>query len=51
MTCSAASGTAIACGSKTDNGKLGMDKDGNALKSVAKELKEDGYKIDRKSVV
>ena len=31
VTCSAASGTAIACGSKTDNGKLGMDKDGNAL--------------------
>ncbi len=45
VTCSAASGTAIACGSKTDNSKLGMDKDGNALKSVAKELKEDGYKI------
>lgn len=45
VTCSAASGTAIACGSKTKNGKLGVDKDGKPLTSIAKELKADGYKI------
>lgn len=45
VTCSAASGTAIACGCKTDNGKLGVDKDGKPLTSMAKELKADGYKI------
>lgn len=45
VTCSAASGTAIACGEKTNNGMIGMNKDSVALRSVATELKEDGYKI------
>lgn len=45
VTCSSAAGTAIACGAKTNNGMVGMDPDGNHLKSMAYELKEDGYKI------
>lgn len=34
ITDSAASGTAIACGKKTTNGTIGLDKDGNWLKSI-----------------
>ena len=45
VTCSAASGTAIACGVKTSNGKLGRTPDGAPARSVAFDLKEDGYKI------
>lgn len=45
ITCSSASGTAIACGHKTDNGMLGVDPDGEPLKSMAYILKEQGYKI------
>lgn len=45
VTCSSAAGTAIACGAKTNNGMVGMAPDGNHLKSMAYELKEDGYKI------
>lgn len=45
VTCSSASGTAIACGTKTNNGFLGIDPEGNRLKSIAYDLKEDGYKI------
>lgn len=45
ITCSSASGTAIACGAKTNNGMLGMTPDGKHLKSMAYELKEQGYKI------
>jgi alkaline phosphatase len=45
ITCSSAAGTAIACGAKTNNGMVGMDPEGNHLKSMAYELKEDGYKI------
>lgn len=45
ITCSSAAGTAIACGIKTDNGMLGVDPEGNTLKSIAYELKEEGYKI------
>lgn len=45
ITCSSAAGTAIACGTKTNNGMVGMDPEGNHLKSMAFELKEDGYKI------
>ncbi len=42
---SAASGTAIACGQKTLNKCLGLDKDGKALKSIAVRLQERGFKI------
>lgn len=45
ITCSSASGTAIACGVKTLNGRLGLDPDGNRLKSIAFDLKEMGYRI------
>ena len=45
ITCSSASGTAIACGAKTNNGMVGMDKDSVNLKSVASVLEEMGYKI------
>jgi alkaline phosphatase len=44
-TCSSAAGTAIATGSKTNNELLGMTADGVKLKSLAYDLKEDGYKI------
>lgn len=45
ITCSSASGTAIACGSKTNNGMLGVSPDGTPLKSMAYTLKEQGYKV------
>ena len=45
ITCSAASGTAIASGHKTYYSRLGCDKDFNPLKSMAFPLKEEGYKI------
>ena len=51
VTCSSAAGTAIACGEKTKNGMLGMGPDSLALKSVAYELKEQGYKIGILSTV
>ena len=45
ITCSSASGTAIACGEKTLNGYLGVNPDGERLKSIAYDLKEEGYNI------
>lgn len=45
VTCSAASGTAISCGQKTNNNYLGVDVEGKPLRSIAKELKDEGYKI------
>ena len=45
ITCSAAGGTAIACGAKTNNEMIGIGPDGNDLKSVAYELKEKGYNV------
>lgn len=45
ITDSAAAGTAIACGGKTDNGMIGVNPEGEHYKSMAYELKEDGYKI------
>lgn len=45
ITDSSASGTAIACGEKTNNGMLGVDPEGNHLRSMAYDLKEDGYKV------
>ncbi len=45
ITDSAASGTAIATGHKTNNGMLGVDPDAQPLYSMAYALKEEGYKI------
>ena len=45
ITDSAAAGTAIACGSKTNNGALGVDAGGNRLKSCATVAKENGKKV------
>ena len=45
ITDSSAAGTAIACGEKTNNGMLGVDPEGNHVRSMAYDLKEDGYKI------
>lgn len=45
VTDSAASGTAIATGVKTNNGMIGVDKDGNPAESVAEALHDDGYKV------
>lgn len=45
ITCSAASGTAIASGQKTLYSRLGCDADFNRLESMAFPLKEEGYKI------
>ena len=45
VTDSAASGTAISTGSKTKNGMIGVDPDGNKVKSISYELKERGYNI------
>lgn len=46
ITDSAASGTAIACGSKTNNGMIGMDpKGGGRLKSVAEVARDSGRKV------
>ena len=40
ITCSSAAGTAIATGTKTNNGMLGVDPQGNRLNSFAYKLKE-----------
>jgi alkaline phosphatase len=45
ITCSAAAGTAIACGVKTTEGQVGRTPDGTPARSIAYELKDEGYKI------
>ncbi len=45
ITDSAASGTAIACGTKTNTGVIGLDADGNRLESVAELAKLKGRKV------
>lgn len=45
ITCSSAAGTALATGTKTKNGMLGMDSDTLPLKSIAYKIKEAGYKV------
>lgn len=45
ITCSAAAGTAIACGEKTNNTFIGVDPDLNKLESISTVLKKDGYKV------
>ncbi len=51
ITDSSAGGTAIACGVKTYNGGMGIDADGNPVKSMAYDLQEDGYNIGIMSTV
>ncbi|KAA6309373.1 Alkaline phosphatase, partial [termite gut metagenome] len=45
VTDSAAAGTALATGSKTINGTLGMDGEGNRLTSIAEKAKKAGRKV------
>lgn len=45
VTDSAASGTAIACGEKTLNGAVGVDKDGKRLESCAEAAKKAGMRV------
>jgi len=45
VTDSAAAGTALATGSKTRNGMLGMDADSTAVISIARRLKDAGYGV------
>ncbi len=45
VTDSSAAGTAIACGEKANNYTLGVDAEGNPVKSMAFDLKEEGYQI------
>ena len=45
MTDSAAAGTAIACGTKTANGRIGVDPRGKKLESVAELAKKKNYKV------
>ena len=45
VTCSSASGTAIACGQKTYNNFIGVDINEQPLESIATLLKKEGYKI------
>ncbi len=45
ITDSAASGTAIACGVKTYNGAIGVDKDKQPVGSLAMKLQKQGFKI------
>ncbi len=45
ITCSAAAGTAIACGEKTNNEHIGVGPDGKPLESIAYALHEKGYNV------
>ena len=45
ITDSAAAATAIACGTKTNNGSVGVDPEGNPLQSSAAVAKESGRKV------
>ena len=45
ITCSSASGTALATGFKTNNSVLGLDPDGGKLRSYTYMMKEEGYRI------
>ena len=46
ITCSAAAGTALATGHKTNNGRISMDPEGSLpYESIATKAKKDGYKV------
>ena len=51
ITDSAAAGTALSTGSKTDNGMLGVDSDTTALESIAGKIHDAGYKVGISSTV
>ena len=51
VTCSSASGTAIACGQKANNGTVGINKDSVAIYSVADALHKEGYNVGILSTV
>ncbi|MFA5443582.1 MAG: alkaline phosphatase [Bacteroidales bacterium] len=51
VTCSSASGTALATGTKTTNGMLGVSSDTVALKAITYKIKEAGYKVGVSSTV
>lgn len=45
ITCSAAAGTAIACGEKTNNEHIGVNPEGKPLESIAYVLHDKGYNV------
>ena len=45
ITCSSAAGTALSTGTKTNNNMLGVDPQGNNLRSITYDIKEAGYKV------
>lgn len=45
ITDSAASGTAIACGEKTNNGAIGLDAEGKRITSIAEVARDSGRKV------
>ena len=45
VTDSGAAGTAIACGQKTDSGRIGTAVDGSQLRAVTYDLKDAGYQV------
>ena len=51
ITDSAAAGTALSTGCKTDNGMLGVDPDTTALESIAGKIHDAGYKVGISSTV
>ncbi|MFA5302746.1 MAG: alkaline phosphatase [Bacteroidales bacterium] len=51
ITCSSASGTALATGTKTTNGMLGVTPDTVALKAITYKIQEAGYKVGVSSTV
>mgnify|MGYP001029466055 FL=1 len=51
ITCSSSAGTALATGTKTTNGMLGVTPDTVALKAITYKIKEAGYKVGVSSTV
>ncbi|HPW78222.1 MAG: Alkaline phosphatase 4 precursor [Bacteroidetes bacterium ADurb.Bin037] len=51
VTCSSAAGTALATGTKTKNGMLGMAPDSVNLKAITYKIKEAGFKVGVSSTV
>lgn len=45
ITCSSAAGTALSTGVKTNNGMLGVDPQGNALRSIAYDIHDSGIPV------
>ncbi len=51
ITCSAAAGTAMSTGTKTNNGYVGVDSNYDKLRSIAYDIKDAGYKVGILSTV